>query len=446
MNFLQNGTLTTYEYDMANRLTEIEHSANGTPFYTVGYTLNSVGNRTSKSRSGSAVFNGPVTEVYDYDAIDQLIEADYGTGKIEDFQYDAVGNREQVELTESGSTTTTSYTANALNQYTAVGTDLPSYDARGNLTSQSGWSYAYDSKNRLLSATDGATTASFVYDYRNRQVSRTIDGETMYFVWDNWSLLEDRDGQLEVEQQYVHGPVIDELLVATSIKGSSYYHRDGVGSAIALTDTNASMIESYTYDVFGVAIRHHVNSSGSGIANRFTFTGRESIKEVGLLDYRNRCYLVSLGRFLQVDKLKFRAGDINLYRYVNGNPVLYADPSGEFAIALAPAAAFIGAAVVTYVVADHFRRHPPRLPKPRRQPKPSVPKTSAPVLPPAPPPFDPPDGEDEDCDRQWEEARKMCEEELAKPNPCKGITGGYTNVNDCAKGLVTEDCGGNPIE
>jgi len=44
MNFLQNGTLSTYEYDMANRLTEIEHSANGTPFYTIGYILNSAGN------------------------------------------------------------------------------------------------------------------------------------------------------------------------------------------------------------------------------------------------------------------------------------------------------------------------------------------------------------------------------------------------------------------
>jgi len=376
MNFLQNGTLTTYQYDMANRLTEIEHSAHGTPFYTVGYTLNSVGNClprlcnlvalmremrwrarqclprlcnlvalmremrwrarqcTSKSLSGSAVFNGPVTVVYDYDAIDQLIEADYGTGKIEGFQYDPVGNREQVALTESGSTTTTSYTANALNQYTAVGTDLPSYDARGNLTSQSGWTYAYDSKNRLLSATDGTTTASFVYDYRNRQVSRTIDGETMYFVWDDWSLLEDRDGQFDVQQQYVHGPVIDEILVkvAAGIE-VAYYHRDGLQSAVALTDAAGAPIETYRYDAFGeVEIRDDLGAvqAASTASNRFVYTGREWIEEVNLMDYRNRVYSTALGRFLQTDPIRFEAIDINLYRYVANRPISYNDPLGLF--------------------------------------------------------------------------------------------------------------------
>jgi hypothetical protein len=54
------------------------------------------------------------------------------------------------------------------------------------------------------------------------------------------------------------------------------------------------------------------------------------------------------------------------------------------------------------------------------------------------PPIDP-------CAAEWEEAIRACESELAKPNPSRGITGGYTNVMDCARGLVSELCGGNPV-
>jgi hypothetical protein len=40
----------------------------------------------------------------------------------------------------------------------------------------------------------------------------------------------------------------------------------------------------------------------------------------------------------------------------------------------------------------------------------------------------------------------MCREGLAKPNPSRSITGGYDNLEDCARGLVSERCGGNRIE
>jgi len=48
-----------------------------------------------------------------------------------------------------------------------------------------------------------------------------------------------------------------------------------------------------------------------------------------------------------------------------------------------------------------------------------------------------------ECQEEWKEARADCAKELAKPNPSRGITGGYNNVEDCARGLVSEKCGGN---
>jgi hypothetical protein len=55
-------------------------------------------------------------------------------------------------------------------------------------------------------------------------------------------------------------------------------------------------------------------------------------------------------------------------------------------------------------------------------------------------------GREPDCDEEWEDARRMCIEELSKGVPDTAITGGYFNVPDCARGLVSERCGGNKVE
>jgi hypothetical protein len=52
---------------------------------------------------------------------------------------------------------------------------------------------------------------------------------------------------------------------------------------------------------------------------------------------------------------------------------------------------------------------------------------------------------DPDCDDEWDYARRKCEELLSQRDPPRGVTGGYRNVEDCARGLVSERCGGNPV-
>jgi hypothetical protein len=51
-----------------------------------------------------------------------------------------------------------------------------------------------------------------------------------------------------------------------------------------------------------------------------------------------------------------------------------------------------------------------------------------------------------DCMEEWRDAREQCARELSKPNPSRNITGGYEDIEDCARGLVSERCGGNPYE
>jgi hypothetical protein len=82
---------------------------------------------------------------YAYDKARRLITAWMGSATPSDpssaaytekiaYNYDDDGNRTSVVVTPYGeSPVTTSYTANDLNQYTAVGGDDPAYDGNGNL-------------------------------------------------------------------------------------------------------------------------------------------------------------------------------------------------------------------------------------------------------------------------------------------------------------------------
>jgi RHS repeat-associated protein len=51
-----------------------------------------------------------------------------------------------------------------------------------------------------------------------------------------------------------------------------------------------------------------------------------------------------------------------------------------------------------------------------------------------------------ECAKEWEEAIRICSELLSRRDPPRGLTGGHTTVLGCAKGFVSEACGGNPID
>ena len=51
-----------------------------------------------------------------------------------------------------------------------------------------------------------------------------------------------------------------------------------------------------------------------------------------------------------------------------------------------------------------------------------------------------------DCMEEWRDARELCAREMSKPNPSRGITGGAETIEECARGHVSERCGGNVYE
>ena len=360
----ENNTRTAYGYDDASRLGSVDHQRNvggtWTSFQSFNYTLNTTGNRTDRYEANSGVTK---RDKYTYDPNDQIDLVKYnfnGTtqDRTVDYNFDPVGNRSGV--TDSAGQTPASYTTNTLNQYTSVASVGQSYDANGNQTVR-GYpgplyalqdSYQYDGQNRMTLAyieqTFGGSSpmrqVATTYDARNRVVSRVFSDAnssgqiTMYYVWDDWNLLVEYTsagyGYPVVEtRRYVHGAAVDEILlsIGTTPAQTVHHHHDGLGSVTALTDASGSLVERYTYDVFGTpAILNATGTTltASGYGNRFLFTGREWIKEMGLYDYRNRVYSASQGRFLQTDPIRFNSGDANLMRYVRNEITDYFDPSG----------------------------------------------------------------------------------------------------------------------
>ena len=328
---MENGIRTSFGYDAGHRLTAVEHRKGFDLLTAFGYTLDKVGNRTAKTQTGL----NPLTENYSYDPVDQLVQARYGGARTVAYQYDPVGNRQNVA--ENG--VAEAYTVNADNSYTSVGGESTSSDANGNLAASKGGLYVYDAQNRLVSATLSGTTTTFGYDPRNRVVKRSVNATERYLTYSGWDLIEERDSSGSLRQIYVHGAATDELLLKVDQNGPAYYQTDGLGSTVALTGSNGTLIESYTYDAFGTATVR--NASGqvvpdSTVGNRFLFTGREWLRESGLYDYRNRVYSAQLGRFLQTDPILFAAGDVNVYRYCGNNSTNRSDPLGLFSFQKRP--------------------------------------------------------------------------------------------------------------
>ncbi|ODV40995.1 hypothetical protein AWV79_02440 [Cupriavidus sp. UYMMa02A] len=64
------------------------------------------------------------------------------------------------------------------------------YDANGNLTSDGGLTYSWDSRSRL-SALSGGATASFTYDGLGRRSAKTVGGTATSFCYDGRNVVQE---------------------------------------------------------------------------------------------------------------------------------------------------------------------------------------------------------------------------------------------------------------
>ncbi len=156
---------------------------------------------------------------------------------------------------------------------------------------------------------DGATTTTRTYLY---------DGEDIILEYATV-------GVTITSTHYVHGPGIDEPLALVEGGQPTFYHADGLGSIVALSNASGTIVQRYEYDSFG-----NRKDMQNTIKQPYTYTGREYDQETGLYYYRARYYDAMEGRFISKDPIGFAGGDVNLYNYVQNNPIMFTDPTGLY--------------------------------------------------------------------------------------------------------------------
>ncbi len=104
--------------------------------------------------------------------------------------------------------------------------------------------------------------------------------------------------------------------------GMSFVHNDHLATPQVMTDGAAAVVWDASYRPFGEA------TIAGAAANHQRFPGQTADAETGYHDNWYRTYDPSLGRYLQSDPIGIMAG-FNTYAYANGNPVMYADPTGQ---------------------------------------------------------------------------------------------------------------------
>jgi RHS repeat-associated protein len=107
--------------------------------------------------------------------------------------------------------------------------------------------------------------------------------------------------------------------------------QDGNWNVTALVDGTGAVLERMVYDPFGQVSFLTLSwgprtASAYAFVNLFQGTRRDSA--TGYYHIRHREYSPTLGRFVQIDPLGFRARDLNLYRVVGNSVTNATDPSG----------------------------------------------------------------------------------------------------------------------
>jgi RHS repeat-associated protein len=317
---LGNGTFTTYTYDAAGQVTSlVNHAPDGSSNSFFTYTYDDLGRRISMT-TGDGVTH------YGYDVTGQLTSVVLPGGRTITYAYDAAGNRTSV--TDGG--VVTPYATNDLNQYTTVGSATYSYDADGNLTTTTDGGrttrYTYDDLARLVSVASPTDTWNYQYDALDGRVATIQNGQATQYLIDPTGLgnvAAEYEGSGGLRAHYVF---TGSTLVSRTAAGgaAAFYDFDGTGSTAGLTGSTGHYVNQYTYLPFGERLR-----ATETIPNPFTFSGQFGVTQEtnGLEFMRERFYSSSEGRFLRADPIGI-AGGLNLYRYVQNNPVTGVDPIG----------------------------------------------------------------------------------------------------------------------
>lgn len=360
-----------YTYDARGNITHIEDNAPSDP---------SLGNTSVSSR-----------KEYTYDPINRLIESSGRENQVrhgsntereetvrrytEQYSYDATGNilSLQHSTTDSQSPSWTrryfyedrspleheNFT-NRLSR-TEIGTEKGQYvyDTHGNIISMPGFSVmGWDFLNQLrktikqvLADTEIPEITYYMYDSHGQRVRKVTERKSAAEVIPTRLFETVYCGGFEIFKKYLgdgtslaierktvsFGSDNPVCRVETEYNGTScttpgpprsrYQLSDHLRSVTIETDNMGNALSHEEYSAFG-STTYLVLINSLIVPKAYRFSGKEKDPETGLYYFGARYYIPGLGRWISPDPIGIADG-LNVYCYVNCNPISFRDPDGR---------------------------------------------------------------------------------------------------------------------
>ncbi|MER9243477.1 RHS repeat-associated core domain-containing protein [Mesorhizobium sp. M0633] len=354
---------------------------------TLKYDL--VGNLTSRKEATGVHPGTPISETFEYDALDRLVVMSRSNGARERYAFDAAGR-----ITFKSGVGDYSYAPpitpalagedpdakpfHAVQATKSGGTrDTYGYDLNGNMVRGPTGTFEYTSDNsmKLLFANQARWVR---FDYgptgpRYRQFARTgIEAtETLYLgAYERETeyigpLTDARRGKLTRHRHYlsnsggifatveINGEYSDVLSEMAGVRPSQpkseiprsliettkvwYLHKDQLGSVIKITDETDRVAAAFWYDPWGkrtVFVRDpNTPRPGKKLDDSWDrgFTGHEHMDGFSLIHMNGRVYNSAISMFTSVDLINqavFNTQSANAYGYSANNPLRFIDPTG----------------------------------------------------------------------------------------------------------------------
>jgi len=188
----------------------------------------------------------------------------------------------------------------------------------------------------------GTVSAAFSYDSFGRRVQSSIQlgtspAQTVQYLYEGAQALGEIRNQA-LSHRLLTGLSLDETIARVALASNGSGNADAASSRSYLTDALNSVIaqhnaastggiaNSYGYSPYGQSTTVGPDATG----NTSQYTSREN-DATGLLYYRARYYDPVLKRFISSDPIGL-AGGMNMYAYVEGDPVSLVDPTGEIGV------------------------------------------------------------------------------------------------------------------
>ena len=360
--FITGATLggTTYQYsatfDLLARATDIKvkRSSDQATMFDQARTFDAAGN---VSTANTTLPTGTDNQAFCYDEQNRLTWAGstgtppctgtpITTGTLTSAQYTQAFAYDTMGRLTSGPLGTDTYGNSAhIHAATAIGsTYTAAYDAAGDMTcrapstgvtcngTQTGAQLTYDNEGELSNwqnqPSNPTSTAAFLYDGQGNRVAQqsTQGGTTTTTVYVGNVEEDSTTGGTTTKTTYYYA---NGARIAMAVNGSfSYLASDGLGSADVALNSTGSATASALYAPYGSA-----RYSNGTMPTDYGFTGQHSDSITGLDYYNARYYDPTASQFASADTVLpgngFDVWGLSRYAYVEGNPIIRTDPSGN---------------------------------------------------------------------------------------------------------------------